>query len=252
MISDITYETIDGHKFMVIKPIEELDNLAYDKMKPHMESMGGHWRERVKGFVFNIQTLERTSHSEYVEKIQFFPTPEPVANKMIDVSGVLEFNPDNKPFILEPSAGKGALLDALDNYAGNRRYRREIVVEPVEENANILRSKGHYVEEMTFEKFYHRNKKNKEFRFTHVFMNPPFSGGCEATHTMMAYNMLQPNGTLVGIVSENSLYYKDQVYLEFQQWLKEVKAEIIPVEHGSFRESGTTVDTVIIKIAKGA
>ena len=250
MISDITYETIDGHKFMVIKPIEELKDLEYDKMKPYMESMGGHWRERVHGFVFSIPAIERTSHSEYIERIQFFPTPESVARQMIDLSGILEFNPDNKPFVLEPSAGQGALLDALDTYAGNRRYRREIVVEPVEENANILKSKGHYVEEMTFEEFYHKNKKNNEFKFTTVIMNPPFSGSREATHTMMAYNMLQSGGTLVGIISENVLYYKDQVSLEFQQWLKEHKAEIIPVEYGAFKESGTTVDTVIIKIVR--
>ena len=250
MISDITYETIDGHKFMVIKPIEELTNLEYDKMKPYMESMGGHWRERTKGFVFSIPAIERTSHSEYVERIQFFPTPESVARQMIDLSGILEFNPDNKPFVLEPSAGHGALLDALDTYAGNRGYRREIVVEPVEDNANILRNKGHYVEEMTFENFYNKHKKNKEFRFTHVIMNPPFSGNREATHTMMAYNMLQPGGVLVGIISENVLYYKDQVSLEFQQWLNEHKAEINPVEYGAFKESGTTVDTVIIKIVK--
>ena len=67
---------------------------------------------------------------------------------------------------------------------------------------------------------------------------------------MMAYNMLQSGGTLVGIISENVLYYKDQVSLEFQQWLKEHKAEIIPVEYGAFKESGTTVDTVIIKIVR--
>ena len=67
---------------------------------------------------------------------------------------------------------------------------------------------------------------------------------------MKAYDLLKDGGRLVAIVSENSLYYKNRYSALFSRWLKDVNAYIEHVSTGSFKESGTMVDTVIVVINK--
>ncbi len=147
--------------------------------------------------------------------------------------------------MLEPSAGHGDLLDAIPSYI----HQSEWVVEPDSINAEVLRSKGHLVEETTFEDFAKYNKKLKN-TMDFVIMNPPFSGSRDVLHTMLAYEFLHKGGTLVSLVSENSLYYENEHSDKFRRWLKDVNAYIEETPYGSFKDSGTTVDTVIIKIKK--
>jgi len=258
---------IDNVDFLVIKPTY-LSDEEYNEIKPYIETLGGHWRERAGGFVFHLDSLSRTEKAEWQEKHQFFPTPESVAKRVVELCGLDKLDWENiqmgecglvgAPFILEPSAGQGALLKAIPD---NVKYHiKEMIVEPNEENARVLNELGHIVEEMTFEKFYNKCRYNKGMEYeeyskvygniTHVIMNPPFSESRDIKHTMMAYNMLKDGGTLVSIVSENALWYKNGNSREFRQWLTDVDAYIEPVPYGAFKESGTTVDTVIIKVVK--
>lgn len=212
-----------------------------------MENMGGHWRERVKGFVFSTDIMKRDDYSQWKEDNQFFPTPKAVAKRVAELSGVKEYAYKDRPSILEPSAGHGALLEQLDSFV--KKTSSFYVVEPNEENADELNKLGYEVERMSFERFYNKHIHEKE-HITHVVMNPPFSFSRDIKHTMMAYELLRPNGVLVSVVSENSLYYDNDNTKEFNDWLKEHNAYIEPIPYGAFKESGTTVDTVIIKVVK--
>lgn len=257
-----TISVIDS-EYLVIKPVRKMTDAEYDEVKPLIESTGGHWREKYKGFVFKTDTSHREAYSEDKEKNQFFPTPEKVAKRVVELCGldkvnynIVDSNSNYK--IMEPSAGQGSLLIAIPDDV--KYYAEEIVVEPNDTNIKALNILGYTVEEMTFEKFYDKCKFARELPYeehhgiygsiTHVVMNPPFSGSRDIKHTMLAYNMLQEGGTLVSVVSENALYYENENSEKFREWIKEVDAYIEEVPYGSFRESGTLVDTVIIKVVK--
>lgn len=240
---DVTKETIDDIEFIIARTLDVLSDEEYDDLKPVIESMGGHWRERVRGFCFSKESLKRTNYSQWQESIQFFPTPIDVARRLVKMSGVL--NNLDEAVILEPSAGQGGLLEALpDNWRKNG-----YIVEPEPTNADVLTQKGYDVIRTTFEEFYEAHKNNKK-DISHVLMNPPFSLGRDISHVQMAYNLLMPGGTLMAIISENTLYYERQSNRDFCDWLKTHNAQIEAVPYGSFIDCGTAIDTVMIKIVK--
>lgn len=237
-------EAVDGVEFIVIRPKKELSNAEYDSIKPYMERLGAHWRERIKGFVINKVEKIHDEDEEWVkwkEENQFFGTPKKVANRVVELAEI-----HNGCVVLEPSAGDGKLLDAIPSNIDVKEY----AVEPTNRNFEILQEKGYHAVRVTFEDFYEEIAHKNELSIDRIIMNPPFSGQRDIIHTMMAYNLLHRGGIIVSVVSENSLYYKTDKTEMFNKFLKETGAIIEHVEYGAFKESGTTVDTVIIKINK--
>lgn len=240
---DIQFESVDNKEFIIARTIEALSDVEYDKLKPVIESMGGHWRERVKGFIFSKESMKRSNYSEWQESIQFFPTPIEVAKRMAEATGVLEYSGTVR--LLEPSAGQGGLLKCLPkNILDNAD-----TIEPSKENADVLRTLGLNPFEITFEEYYD-TKKDKTREFTHILMNPPFSLGRDVSHVQMAYDLLMEGGVMAAVISENTLYYERQSNKDFVKWLEEKKAVIEPIPYGSFIDSGTSIDTVFILIKK--
>lgn len=240
---DAEYETIDNTEFVVVRALENLNDDEYDKIKPLIEVLGGHWREKAGGFCFACELLKRDAEAEWKEHMQFFPTPKAAAKRVIEQSGIENFK--GELHILEPSAGTGSLLEAIErkiNKNGN-----VVCIEPDETNAGELSSKGYAPEKITFEEYY---ENNREVRFTHVIMNPPFSLGRDINHVKMAFDLLENGGTLVAIISENTLYYKNDANREFVSWLESINASIENIPFGTFIESGTAIDTVMIRIEK--
>lgn len=233
---DISNIEIDNDNFLLMKPIEVLTDNEYDNLKPMIESMGGHWRERVKGFIFSKDILLKNSCASWKEENQFFPTPQNIAKRVVELAEINE-----KSIVLEPSAGTGALLDNL------LIYTKLYVVEPYYPNIQTLKNKKYDVIQSTFENFFETYKNEK---ITNIIMNPPFSKQRDIKHILMAYELLEKNGVLVAIMSENSLYYNTELTKNFNLFLKEKNAYIENIPYGSFKESGTTVDTVIVKIKK--
>lgn len=244
---ELSFETINKDNLMVMRPTDEMTDATYDKLKQYMEGMGGHWRERVRGFVFYTQNLKRNSFQNWKESNQFFPTPEHVANRVYQLSGLSNWSllHDGRPIVLEPSAGTGSLLHEIPSDINCKFY----IVEPEIHNAKQLEDEGYDVNRCTFEKFYSSAVKTNT-RFTHVLMNPPFSQSRDIKHTLMAYDLLEPDGRLVSIISENAMYYANEYSNKFRQWINDTNAIIEPISSTAFKESGTTVDTVIIVVNK--
>lgn len=227
---------------MVVRPTEELTDEEYNKFKPVIENLGGHWRQRVKGFVFPYDT---TINSQ--EDSQYFPTPSIIARDMAQL--LVEFiDCDNEITVLEPSAGRGNL--AYELVALEPNYKM-VVIEPDEINYSYLENLINDYKstilgyKSTFEEYY---ENNSDTRFDGVIMNPPFSNSRDINHIKMAFSLLKPGGTLVSIISENVLYYDNDENKEFVNWLNEHKAEIYNVPYGAFKSSGTMIDTRIIRI----
>lgn len=217
----------------------------YDLLKPIVEHLGGHWREKTKCFIFykNVKdTLDYyvangvTPTEQYLwqEETQYYPTPVEVANRVVELAEITE-----GCSVLEPSAGRGNLLDCIG-------VKCDILaIEPLSENCKYLESKGYNYGITTFEKAY-KTLPN----FNRVVMNPPFSGQRDIKHVMMAYSLLNPEGVLVSVMSENALYYETEISADFRAFLKKNKAYVEAVPALSFAENGTTIETVIVTIKK--
>lgn len=222
-----------------------LTDAEYDRIKPIIEYLKGHWSEKLHRFVFRNDVsailpdlikkgISISDQYKYQERTQFYPTPVSVARRTVELCDI---QPGMK--VLEPSAGQGRLVDQI-------AVSCEIVcVEPMPENSSVLRRKGYNTHELFFEDF-----AQNCGMFDRIVMNPPFSLQRDALHVMLAYSLLRTGGVLTAIVSENSLYYDTEISDLFRCFLCEVDAEIESVPFSAFEESGTMIDTVIIRIVK--
>lgn len=230
---------------LYILDLGTLTDAEYDRVKPVIEFLNGHWSERLHRFVFRTDVsrelavlletgIETSEKYEYQERTQFYPTPVSVAKRTVDLCDI-----KHGMRVLEPSAGQGRLVDQI-------MTKCEIVcVEPMPENSSVLRRKGYRTVEAFFEDF-----AVDCGMFDRIVMNPPFSMQRDALHVMLAYDLLRKGGILTAIVSENSLHYNTEISDIFRSFLCETNAEIFPIPFSAFEESGTMIDTVIIRIVK--
>ena len=136
---------------------------------------------------------------------EFYPTPEKVIEMMIspfvheNKYGEKIFNTEYE--ILEPSAGKGDILDYIINHFYNYNYRSYFInhISCIEIDPNlqaILREKGYRLIGCDFLNW----EPKKSFNL--ILMNPPFSNGC--THLLHAWNILD-DGDIVCLLNEETI-----------------------------------------------
>lgn len=122
----------------------------------------------------------------------FYPTPQILIDKMLcDIDFTMIKN------ILEPSAGKGDIVEALkkkaethNKYWGNKEFQFDIDCIEADQNLqHILKGKNFRV---VYNDFLTYNTM-KEYDL--IIMNPPFSNGCK--HLLKALEMQQRNGGAV-------------------------------------------------------
>lgn len=132
----------------------------------------------------------------------FYPTPSKLAGKMlscVDWNGVFS--------ILEPSAGKGDLADAVSAFARNYRNSRRIsfnendtyidCIERDSDLAALLRGKGLHVVHDDFLTF--RSFKKYDL----CIMNPPFDNGDE--HLLKALSLMERGGQIVCLLNAETI-----------------------------------------------
>jgi hypothetical protein len=127
----------------------------------------------------------------------FYPTPMTVIDRMIAPLKHVIHNSNYLPFgqILEPSAGKGDILDHLQNhYHVQSSQMYAIEIEP--ELRMILTGKGYRVIDSDFLKF------SDPLSVNLVIMNPPFSNGDE--HLLKAWDILS-TGHIVCLLNAETI-----------------------------------------------
>lgn len=233
---------------VLILPEIQLDRKLYQEVAKAIEGIGGKWNKKFNGFVFdsnlNLQEkFERIQGGESVnlkKEFQFFPTPEKIAKKMVDL---LELNPNSFYEILEPSAGKGNLVKAISENG----FKGNLTV--VELNKDF----EEYLKNLNIDKIIISDFLELDFddsRFDRIIANPPFTKNQDIDHIKRMYDLLNENGILVSCSSKHWKISNNKKETEFRNWLEEVNAEIIEVESGEFKESGTMIATCIIRIKK--
>lgn len=233
--------TIEGN--VVKLPEGQLDRKKYMEVKKALELIGGKWKGgKVQGFVFIQDPTELLGQVANGEKrnlkkeFQFFGTPDKLADKLVELA-VLE----QHDTVLEPSAGQGAIIKAINKVCDCIPDCYELM----DINRIVLNKSG-----LKFNLIGDDFLANVDKAYSKIIANPPFTKNADILHLKKMYNLLNNEGRVVCITSESWVSGSQKKQVDFREWLDEVGAEIIDIEKGSFKESGTMVGGKIIVIDK--
>ena len=206
----------------LIKAMDALERIADPKMT----------REQEQAKI--IQQMEMALLGRKIPG--YFPTPDKIVNEMLQEA-------DLAPgmTVLEPSAGKGNIADAIKNkYPGVKLD----VIEYQTELRQILAAKGHKVVRGDF--------LNHDETYDRIIMNPPFEKFQDIDHVQHAYKLLKPGGRLVAIMSTAPFFRKDKKAADFRDWFETLRAEYQELPEGAFysSERPTGVKTMLVTIDK--
>jgi len=233
--------TVDGN--VVKLPNIQLKRNEYLEVKKSLELIGGKWKGgKVFGFVFATNPTDLLKEIANGEKrnlkkeFQFFATPEKIADKLVYLADLQEHDT-----ILEPSAGQGAIIKAINKVC-------DVVPDCFElmDINNIILNKSGLKFNLIGDDFF--NHKGKIY--SKIIANPPFTKNKDIDHLLEMYNCLANKGRLVCITSESWVNGNQKKQIAFRKWLDEIEAEVIGIERGEFKESGTMIGGKIIIINK--
>jgi len=232
--------TIEGN--VVKLPDGQLDRSLYLEVNKALAGIGGKWKGgKVFGFVFlndPTELLARISGGEKLnlkKEFQFFATPTKLADKLVAYA---EIKPSDT--ILEPSAGQGAIIKAINKITDTVPDCYELM----DNNRDILLQTR-----FSFNLIGKDFLKNKA-KYDKIIANPPFTKNQDITHVYKMYESLNKGGTLVSVMSCHWRTASTKKCVEFRTWLEEVDATGLDELAGTFKESGTNVASIVIVIHK--
>ena len=173
-----------------------------------------------------------------VKKFQYFPTPKNLATYMANLAEVSEYHT-----VLEPSAGQGAIADIVLS----KFPKIEItLVELMSANITALRRKGY--DNVIKGDFLKCDGLGEGY--DRIIANPPFTKNQDIDHVLHMYDKLNDDGILVSVMSSSWTFGSQKKQVAFREWLDKVGAVVEQLPEGTFKESGTTVKTILVKIIK--
>jgi len=231
--------TISGN--IIQLPTVQLDRKQYLEIKKQLEFIGGKWKGgNTQGFVFPtdptdlLAQITASEDRNLKKEYQFFATPDSLADYLVELSEI-----KNKDIVLEPSAGRGAIVNAI-----HREFPAMDVFgyEIMDINQSFLAKIDHFkllgsdflAECNTF--------------FDVIVANPPFAKNQDIDHIRKMFECLKPGGRLVTIASKHWQFAEGKKERLFCEWIEKVEADVYDVDRGEFKESGTMVETCIIVI----
>jgi len=174
------------------------------------------------------EPIQKRAGTAIAKDLQYYPTPKEVVERVLSQ---IYLKPGDK--VIEPSCGCGRFLDEIVKKGAN-----VIGFEVDETRAEIAKSKGHEVLKRNF------LEVPATPDYDYVIMNPPFTGKGYMKHINHAFKFLKSCGTLVSILPCTAKYDHGLLDAEFPRgnW------KDLPI--GSFRESGTNINTGVFTISK--
>lgn len=241
--------TVDG---TVVKlPPGALDRTLYMEVAKALGHIGGgKWNRKVEGFIFPVDPTDLLAQIAGGEKrnlkkeFQFFETPAELADKIISYAEI-----NDGDLVCEPSVGRGALIKALWR-AGKTNLIWAFEIDPISrqifekecESDHIVLRKNFLMCTSTSGR--HRNS------FDRVIANPPFTKNQDIDHIRKMYEVCAPGGRIVTMSSMSWYSGSQKKQVEFKQWLNGLDSDVEEIPAGTFKESGTTIASLLITINK--
>ena len=233
--------TITGNQiFLTCGQLTRKEYLEVDSV---LKNMGGIWNRKAKAHIFDADPTDKleavllTGEIIHPQDYGCFYTPPELAQRVVELAEI-------KPgmVVLEPSAGQGAIADII--------FTTICPVDCIDilpENCRILLDKGHIAVMGDFLAL------PLYSCYDRVCMNPIFSAPgnpqADISHVLHAWKFLKPGGRLVSIMSAGVLFRENKKTVAFREMLtKYGHYERNPA--GSFKVSGTMVNTVIVVLDK--
>ncbi|MDL1924356.1 hypothetical protein FBQ95_17265 [Chloroflexi bacterium CFX3] len=183
-----------------------------------------------------LRILEREVMIREIEG--FYPTPTKVIAQMLHLANL---QPDLR--VLEPSAGRGDIADAIKS--AHPSVRMDVIeINPM--LCGVLKFKGYQPVADDFLDYAGGG-------YDRILANPPFERFQDATHIQHMYTLLAQGGRLVSVCSEAPFFRRDKAAQAFRAWLKHVQGLSMKLPDGSFMESAraTGVATRLVIVDKG-
>ena len=219
----------------------QLERDLYVRCNKAYDALGGKWDRKAGGIVFKIDPRSEiegliSDGQLQIDRDGFFETPRAVVERMLELVP-FPIGETNSYFVLEPSAGLGAIARYLHGL-------NFTLIEKNHERCEELKKTYKHVLEMDFLKF------NQTEFFMRIYMNPPFEELQDIDHVKHAYDLLASGGKMVSVMAESAFFRSDKKSTVFREWLNEVNAYNEKLPERSFKESGTYVKTRLLVIEK--
>lgn len=230
-------------------PKGQLDRSLYQAVNKVLVALGGKWNRQRQGHAFTgdgkAKFDEAMSAGVAVDQKrtmeQFFTPPE-IADRLVEMA-----MPSSRDEVLEPSAGAGAIIDAL--VRGGVHLTQITAVELDPALVADLRTKfGQYYQMVHEGNFLTLPDYGATFDI--IVMNPPFGRGADMAHVTHALSILRPGGRLVAIMSPHWTFASDSASAAFRDLVGQHHQTWDSLPDGSFKASGTGVSTGILSITK--
>jgi protein-L-isoaspartate O-methyltransferase len=165
----------------------------------------------------------------------YFPTPAPIVAMMLERAELAD-----GMTVLEPSAGRGNIADAIsENY--------NVTLHTIELRASLrelLTLKGYELVGHDF------MQTDPACEYDAVLMNPPFENGAAVDHVTRAFKFLKPGAVLVAIMDPGFTFRQGKKYQEFKALVAKHHGTVEKLPEESFKKSGTGVSTVLVTMTK--
>lgn len=244
-ITDIIKDCTIANGNIIKLPDIQLERADYMKVKKLFESNGGKWKGgKCQGFLFDttdvssiLARLQGGDTTNRKKKYQFFETPADVARRLAVRLGDVE--PTHR--ILEPSAGRGALIkavleewpdQAVDCYELMEENRAELAKMP---GARLLGDDFMEAEVGMYDK---------------IIANPPFTYNQDIKHVMKMWEHLSEGGQMAVIMGCHWQFASDKPSKAFRSMVESTDHDITILPKGTFRDSGTDVESVMLVMWK--
>lgn len=221
---------IDGNKLRITA---KLDRGTYQETNKVLTALGGKWRSSAKAHIFEKdiadiigEIIESGEYTDKKKEFQFFPTPDKLAKKVIELA---EIRPGET--VLEPSAGRGGIAQFVPGCD---------CIELMDDNREYLTTNGFNLIWDDFLTF------PEDRKYDVIVANPPFTNLLDAVHVLKM--LKHARRRVVAIMSQGWTFRTDKKAEAFKKELERYKHTIIEVPQGEFKESGTMIATVIVVI----
>ncbi len=228
----------------------QLDRKTYLSVNKVLKALGGKWNSTIKAHVFPedpthlIHTALATKSVVDKQKMfQMYCTPPKIVSRLI---GLADLQPGD--LVLEPSAGTGNILVNIPGgkVVGEHVYRQgrvhycEIQMDLLEKLRSFATPVGNdfllYKPGPIYDK---------------IIANPPFAKQQDVKHVSHMIDCCKPGGRVVAVMSTGFTFRQNSVSVEFRKKMEGCKShDVIELGAGEFRDSGTMVNTAIVRIDK--
>ena len=229
----------DGRAYYL--PTGQLDRKMYERVNKVLESAGGKWSRKDKAHLFDVDAADRLDQIILTGEVEvpkdefnYFPTPPEVVSRMMDIADI-----DGGMRVLEPSAGKGAIA-----YQCARHGATVDCIELMDANYGALAGD---MKLGTVTKADFLTVEPTPI-YDRVVMNPPFLKQNDIKHVLHALKFLKPDGLLVSVMASSVVFRDNSLTTGFRDLVDERGGSIEALPEGSFKASGTMVNTVIATI----